>query len=203
MDHDYALPARPAAGASSAKRKRTGEKTDPRRFWDSKRSKTRVNIGLAFPRWRELRDKLGLQRDADLACILINSYQRGEPSTSTPIKRHGMPVQTLSTSAPSIESSTDREHCFLEPGIEDLSMGVKEQQPIDKSFSKISVHDESIFSPTEDANGLQNTVIDWRDPDDDDDDDDDTWETASEASNLNEDYIPSICMRFVRSKLLR
>lgn len=72
MDHDYALPARSAAGGSSVKRKRTGESNDPRRFWDRRRNMTRVNIGVAFPRWRELRDKLELQRDADLACILIN-----------------------------------------------------------------------------------------------------------------------------------
>ena len=72
MDHDYALPARSAAGARATKRKRTGEKNDPKRFWDAKRSKTRINIGVAFPRWRELRDKLGLHRDADLACILID-----------------------------------------------------------------------------------------------------------------------------------
>ena len=68
MDHDYALPAR------SVKRKRTGEINDPRRFWDKRRNKTKVNIGVAFPRWRELRDKLNLQRDAELACILINRY---------------------------------------------------------------------------------------------------------------------------------
>lgn len=69
MDHDYSLPVR---SASSTKRKRTGEKNDPRTFWDSRRSKRRVNLGEAFERWRKLRDKLGLQRDADLACVLIN-----------------------------------------------------------------------------------------------------------------------------------
>ncbi|XP_040010849.1 uncharacterized protein si:ch211-40k21.5 [Xiphias gladius] len=151
MDHDYSLPsaALSVAGALRATRKRTGRANDPRRLWDKKRAKTRVNIGVAFPRWRELRDKLGLQRDADLACVLLDSYQKGGPSASTPSKRPRMPVRRLSAMAPS------------------------------RSFSKMSVD-------------LQNTVIDWKDPDDDD-----TWETASEDSTSDEDYIPSICLRYV------
>lgn len=71
MEHGYSLP-RPSADAVPQKRKCTGEANDPRRLWDKKRGKTRVNIGVAFPKWRELRDKLGLQKDADLACLLLD-----------------------------------------------------------------------------------------------------------------------------------
>ncbi|KAM8761632.1 uncharacterized protein AB9X84_006631 isoform 3-T4 [Acanthopagrus schlegelii] len=74
MEHGYSLP-RPSADAVPQKRKCTGEANDPRRLWDKKRGKTRVNIGVAFPKWRELRDKLGLQKDADLACLLLDSYE--------------------------------------------------------------------------------------------------------------------------------
>ncbi|XP_067304915.1 uncharacterized protein [Pseudorasbora parva] len=54
----------------------------------------------------------------------------------------------------------------------------------------MSVHDESTITLKEDANDLQNTVIDWRDKDDDG-----ALETASEDSSLDDDYIPPICMR--------
>lgn len=69
-----------------------------------------------------------------------------------------MPIQTLSTIAPSSESSSHREHCFLESDIEVLTMAELEKQALDDSFSKMSIHDESTVSITEDANDLQNTV---------------------------------------------
>uniref|UniRef100_A0A9J7ZF00 THAP-type domain-containing protein n=2 Tax=Cyprinus carpio TaxID=7962 RepID=A0A9J7ZF00_CYPCA len=76
MEHNYCLPS--AAGSvdkdSSRKRKRTGQPNDPRRVWDKRRERARINIGVAFSRWRELCDKLQLERDADLACVLLESF---------------------------------------------------------------------------------------------------------------------------------
>ncbi|KAF1388555.1 hypothetical protein PFLUV_G00091490 [Perca fluviatilis] len=82
-DHSYSLP--PAAAERvPVKRKRTGLPDDPRRFWDRRRSRTRVDICGAFPKWRELRDQLKLPRDADLACFLINSYKEGPAAMLSP-----------------------------------------------------------------------------------------------------------------------
>lgn len=53
MEHGYSLP-RPSADAVPQKRKRTWEANDPRRLRHKKRGKTRVNTGVAFPKWREL-----------------------------------------------------------------------------------------------------------------------------------------------------
>lgn len=39
---------------------------------DKERDKTRINIGLAFPRWRELRELKGLQSDSELALLLLD-----------------------------------------------------------------------------------------------------------------------------------
>ncbi|XP_033478928.1 uncharacterized protein LOC117254656 isoform X3 [Epinephelus lanceolatus] len=75
MDHDYALTVAVPVN-KPVKRKRTGQASDPRRIWDKKRAKSRINIGVAFPRWRELRENLGLQFDADLACFLLDSYAK-------------------------------------------------------------------------------------------------------------------------------
>lgn len=78
MDHDYALTVAAPSDTEAVpvnkpvKRKRTGQPSNPRRIWDKKRAKSRINIGVAFPRWRELRKNLGLQFDADLACVLLD-----------------------------------------------------------------------------------------------------------------------------------
>jgi len=39
---------------------------------DKVKARTRINIGQAFPRWRELKDEEGCPTDADLAVILLD-----------------------------------------------------------------------------------------------------------------------------------
>ncbi|XDV39899.1 hypothetical protein PO909_009075 [Leuciscus waleckii] len=46
------------------------------------RAQTRVNIGVAFPRWRQLRDSKGLKTDAMVAVFLLECYEK--TATSTP-----------------------------------------------------------------------------------------------------------------------
>jgi len=38
---------------------------------DNARAQTRVNIGVGFPRWRQLRDSKGLKTDAMVAVFLL------------------------------------------------------------------------------------------------------------------------------------
>lgn len=45
-----------------------------KRLHDQKRSKTRINIGSAFPRWRELLLKKRMKLDAELATFLLDRY---------------------------------------------------------------------------------------------------------------------------------
>ncbi|KAK3567983.1 hypothetical protein QTP86_027766 [Hemibagrus guttatus] len=45
-----------------------------KRLHDQKRSKTRINIGSAFPRWRELLLKKRMKLDAELATFLLDSF---------------------------------------------------------------------------------------------------------------------------------
>ncbi len=42
----------------------------PVRFYDKARSRTRVNIGSAFQRWREFKEREGLRSDAEVALFL-------------------------------------------------------------------------------------------------------------------------------------
>ncbi|KAM4616070.1 uncharacterized protein ACJ7VT_009053 isoform 2-T2 [Polymixia lowei] len=57
---------------------------------DKARSKTRINIGIAFERWRKLREIKGLKSDAELAVFLLDNYERNQ-TASTPSKRTDFP----------------------------------------------------------------------------------------------------------------
>ncbi len=41
--------------------------------YDQTRGRTRVNIGAAFQRWRELKEREGLEVDAEFALFFIDS----------------------------------------------------------------------------------------------------------------------------------
>ncbi|XP_062371717.1 zinc finger protein ZFP2-like isoform X2 [Sardina pilchardus] len=55
------------------KRKSIFERTIANKAAERERSKTRVVIGAAFQRWRQLKDQEGLQTDADVALFLLDS----------------------------------------------------------------------------------------------------------------------------------
>uniref|UniRef100_A0A8C2HQC6 Uncharacterized protein n=1 Tax=Cyprinus carpio TaxID=7962 RepID=A0A8C2HQC6_CYPCA len=50
------------------KRKTSAEQ---KKAYDKARSNTHVNIGSAFQRWRELKEREGLQSDAEVALFLL------------------------------------------------------------------------------------------------------------------------------------
>ncbi|KAK0142690.1 hypothetical protein N1851_019380 [Merluccius polli] len=54
------------------KRKTDVEKRESKRESDNGRNKSCVNIGQAYPRWRELRDSIGLMLDSELADLLLD-----------------------------------------------------------------------------------------------------------------------------------
>lgn len=54
------------------KRKSDSSKRESKRESDNKRNKTRVNIGTAFQRWRQLRDSIGFKLDSELAIHLLD-----------------------------------------------------------------------------------------------------------------------------------
>lgn len=62
-----------ASKASDKKRKPIVKQRAPKTELDRARNKTtRVNIGAAFPRWRELREQKGFRSDAQLATFLLD-----------------------------------------------------------------------------------------------------------------------------------
>lgn len=64
----------PAHKIKTGKRKKTDDdnKKAKKKELDRARNKTRVTIGAAFPRWRELRVLKGLKTDAELATFLLD-----------------------------------------------------------------------------------------------------------------------------------
>ncbi|XP_077065253.1 uncharacterized protein LOC143716740 isoform X30 [Siphateles boraxobius] len=70
-------------GNKGRKRKTVLEVAMTKKRLEHARAQTRVNIGVAFPRWRQLRDSKGLKTDAMVAVFLLECYEK--TATSTPL----------------------------------------------------------------------------------------------------------------------
>ncbi|XP_076590535.1 uncharacterized protein LOC143322950 [Chaetodon auriga] len=74
--------------AKTKKKKMTGEeKQTKKKELDRARDKTRINIGVAFHEWRELRVLKGFKTDSELATFLLDSYRnqwKSQVSASVP-----------------------------------------------------------------------------------------------------------------------
>lgn len=54
------------------KRRRSEEQKLKKKGYDQARAKSRVNIGEAFQRWRDLRELEGMKTDAEVALCLLD-----------------------------------------------------------------------------------------------------------------------------------
>ncbi|XP_051549559.1 uncharacterized protein LOC127438202 isoform X4 [Myxocyprinus asiaticus] len=66
MDHSNRQTSRESPVVKT-KKPRTEQSLQAKRESDRVRNKTRINIGLAFPKWRQLRDLKGFKRDPEMA----------------------------------------------------------------------------------------------------------------------------------------
>ena len=66
------IPPIPTTAYTSKKRKPEGKKKAQKSKLDRARHKTRVNIGVAIQRWRDLCDLKGFKTDAELATFLLD-----------------------------------------------------------------------------------------------------------------------------------
>lgn len=64
------------------RRKTLFEKISDKKRLDHIRSKTRINIGASFHRWRQLQHSMGLKNDAMVAEFLLDSYERTTASAA-------------------------------------------------------------------------------------------------------------------------
>ncbi|XP_033478906.2 uncharacterized protein LOC117254641 isoform X1 [Epinephelus lanceolatus] len=63
---------------STTKRKprRSAEGLLAKKESDRRRRQTRICIGVAFPRWRALKEEIGLRADTDVALLLLDNYAK-------------------------------------------------------------------------------------------------------------------------------
>uniref|UniRef100_A0A3B5BHY5 Uncharacterized protein n=1 Tax=Stegastes partitus TaxID=144197 RepID=A0A3B5BHY5_9TELE len=52
-----------------------------KKHYDQSRAKTRINIGEAFQRWRDLRELKGMKTDAEVAVFLLDRWVTVEMSS--------------------------------------------------------------------------------------------------------------------------
>ncbi|XP_061537470.1 apoptotic chromatin condensation inducer in the nucleus-like isoform X2 [Phycodurus eques] len=68
--------------------RRTAEGLLAKKDRERRNRRTRIFLGVAFPRWRTLKKQLGLRADKDVALQLLDHYEKctKQPSSSTPTK---------------------------------------------------------------------------------------------------------------------
>ncbi|XP_038145258.1 uncharacterized protein LOC119786170 [Cyprinodon tularosa] len=107
------LPLRTTAYTAKTSKKKMSmeEKNSRKKELDRARDKTRVNMGSAFQRWRELRDLKGFKTDFELGTFLLDSYEcrskkdpAGHKGTSEP----------LTPQVPNVKESPDHYSPFRE-----------------------------------------------------------------------------------------
>lgn len=197
------IPPLPASAYSSKKRKRRKtleEKKDKQREFDRARNKTRINIGAAFRRWRELRDQRSLKTDADLALFLLDRYEGRSSTVPTPTKRRTVtePIPPVSTSDG--ESPSDREDDF--GGLDDLDFSEDEETSVQVYETNLTAQDIDDGIDEEYFNHIQNSIIDWAE--------DRTWCSGEDTEDVptseedeesdydgsdDEEDIPPLCVR--------
>ena len=72
----FTVPAYAVSEGKPGKKRKTvtvQEKAMNKKSLDKQRNKTRVNIGVAFQRWRELRELKGLKSDSLMALFLLDN----------------------------------------------------------------------------------------------------------------------------------
>ncbi|XP_069132811.1 uncharacterized protein [Argopecten irradians] len=91
--------------ADDTKRKRSCQKfTDPgeskrrRKLLEASRAQNRIRIGDQSGRWRNLREKLKLRTDAELAAVLLDRYEHSEENI---LPKHPTFIRSTSTLGPS------------------------------------------------------------------------------------------------------
>ncbi|XP_050954101.1 uncharacterized protein si:ch211-40k21.5 isoform X2 [Labeo rohita] len=104
MDHCYALTAETLQTPPRKRKRSDGRKRERDRL----RQKNRVNIGVAYSRWKALKVEKGMKNDAEVACYLLDracgEHLLQDKSSVFPRKR-GRPRKSTFASAPQTEET--------------------------------------------------------------------------------------------------
>ncbi|KAK7158576.1 hypothetical protein R3I94_005031 [Phoxinus phoxinus] len=155
------------------KRKSILERAVANKTAERDKSKTRVILGAAFQRWRQLKDQDGLPTDAAVAFFLLDSYNK---ISSTPVKS-GMRPPPFAVSTICSETTSDRDDAIAIVGVEELQGSPYHKVAfgeLDTSISSLDLNTKSIIP--EEFNDIVNSTIDW---------DDVTWNTGRERASVS------------------
>ncbi|XP_067287194.1 uncharacterized protein [Pseudorasbora parva] len=179
------------AAQKSKKAKVLSEESKKRkRESDRIKGRTRINIGPAFSRWRELKEEEGCPTDADLAAMLLDYFQK-QQVTSTPHKLSCEPPQPVVSSITE-ESDYDRGEIPIE-GVHILEECLREDEVaiLEASMQSLDVveKEEQHDSPDEEAaNDPRISFIEmdesWKDP-----------RLCEDGDSSDEDCIPFLQLR--------
>ncbi|XP_041834095.1 uncharacterized protein LOC121635100 [Melanotaenia boesemani] len=148
---------RPISPPELASGKKKKVRYESQKLYDQKRGKTRINIGVAFTRWRQLRNNKGLKSDAELATFLLDRFEKG-PQTSTPMKRGVWHADTISSIASSdTDEQGDKATSELAKADTTKPHGLAE---LEWSLTEMSIDDEQHVDEGA-INDLRNSIIDW------------------------------------------
>ncbi|KAG5283835.1 hypothetical protein AALO_G00046660 [Alosa alosa] len=153
---------------------------------DKKRNRTRVNIGTAFHRWRQLMDMKEMRFDSELATFLLDWYEG--PLSSTPMKKRAVLRDLTLTSIGSSDSDKDK---HASEKASKASAGVEELARLECSLGEMSIGEEEHLDEKA-INDLRNSTIDWAvnpPPVKASDTDDE------EQDSSDEEYIPPLSLR--------
>ncbi|XP_069016055.1 uncharacterized protein [Embiotoca jacksoni] len=156
-DHTYYLAQEKARERQSSSVKKQ-KRDEAKRKRERRRQKTRINIGVAFPRWKSLMTDRRFQSDAEVACFLLDSFEK-LPASLTSV--NGKPVHVRTLGSPG--------------GTRSVSVSIGEEENGDDSREPAGNPDPN--SPSQlNTDGPESDTSETEVSEDDDDDDDDYWQ---------------------------
>ncbi|KAM4736945.1 uncharacterized protein FYW61_004575 isoform 2-T3 [Anableps anableps] len=163
----------PAQKTRKGRQKKTrDERKAQKKELDRARNKTRINIGAAFLRWRELLVLKQFKSDAELATFLLDKCEVGALTPSTTTKRQTALSSTVGDSSSDRISSMD-----IHDDINESDFNHIQNSVIDWAEDRTwALHEETGDISTSEE---EEAIEEGSDCDDSDD----------------EDYIPSLCVR--------
>ncbi|XP_026177256.1 uncharacterized protein LOC113138747 [Mastacembelus armatus] len=163
------------------RRKTFAEKEERRKETNRARFKSRIYIGMAFTRWRELREERHFQTDTDLALFLLDCYDNSSV-TSSPSKFTHKPPGLPPLSTIEAESISERGEDILSE-IEELEEDAEPQQ----LETSVSVNRTGADVNVKEFNDIRNSTIDWNG--------DTSDPTTVDDFNSDEDNATPLCVR--------
>ncbi|XP_067093723.1 zinc finger protein 37-like [Osmerus mordax] len=190
----------------SKKRKTVMERATNTKRLNNERSKTRVNIGIAFQRWRELRELEGLKSDAMVAVFLLDRYSASRQSKRvlSPQQDHNTEGKLCNEASLLTEGVLDSEKDMCPPAELEIPVGLdsseesqgsredgdeEEEEEVETAVENRNEIDEEDTGTEKDECDMNENDDEWEMDEEEDcdmDEEDDEWEMDEEGDTESE-----------------